>query len=70
MEELFEPIGQLVVGLIIIALVALLLTLPTMWLWNYLMPDLFKLPQIGFWQGLCINLFSGILFRSSSSSKK
>ena len=35
----------------------------TMWLWNWLMPALFKLPAIGFWQAVGILLLSHILFK-------
>lgn len=35
----------------------------TMFLWNRLMPALFKLPAIGFWQAVGILLLSHILFK-------
>ena len=35
----------------------------TMWLWNWLMPGIFKLPAIGFWQAVGILLLSHILFK-------
>lgn len=34
----------------------------TMWLWNWLMPAIFKLPTIGFWQAVGILILSHILF--------
>ena len=37
----------------------------TMWLWNWLMPEIFRLPAIGFWQAVGILLLSQILFRGS-----
>ena len=37
----------------------------TMWLWNWLMPAIFKLPTIGFWQAVGILVLSHILFRGS-----
>lgn len=48
---------------------ALIFTLPTMWLWNYLMPDLFGLHLISFWQALALNVLTRILFRSSTPSQ-
>lgn len=56
----------LMFGMIVI--MALIMALPTMWLWNWLMPDLFGLQTIGFWQALGVNILSGILFKSSSSA--
>jgi hypothetical protein len=35
----------------------------TMWLWNWLMPEIFKLPAIGFWQAVGILILSQILFK-------
>jgi hypothetical protein len=34
----------------------------TMGLWNFLMPDLFHLPQINFWQGLAMLVLGKLLF--------
>ena len=35
----------------------------TMWLWNWLMPAIFKLPTIGFWQAIGILCLSQLLFK-------
>jgi hypothetical protein len=61
---LAKIIDGVVVG--IIALVAVLMALPTMWLWNRLMPEIFGLKTIGFWQALGLNLLCGILFKNGS----
>lgn len=54
----------------IIVLVGLILGFPTLWLWNWLMPTIFGLPLITFWQAVGLNLLSGILFRSYSPQNK
>jgi hypothetical protein len=66
MEGLLKFVGA--IGLLFI--IACLLALPLMWLWNWLMPELFDLQTIGFWQALGLNLLSSILFKSASSSSK
>jgi hypothetical protein len=53
----------------LIMLVALLLGLPLQILWNLLMPELFSLPYISFWQACGLNLIAGILFRSNVTIK-
>ena len=64
-----ETFLTIVFGIIgIIAVMTLLFTLPVMWLWNGLMPDLFNLPEIGFWQAMGLTLLCGILFKGGSSS--
>jgi hypothetical protein len=67
MKNVIEEI-LLIVGLLILA--CLLFGLPLMILWNLLMPDIFGLPQIGFWQACGLQLMSGLLFKSSVTSKK
>jgi hypothetical protein len=66
MEKLIMVLG--VIALVII--VAFLLAFPTMWLWNYLMPVIFGLIKISFWQALAMNLLCGFLFKSTSSRSK
>lgn len=55
----------------IIVLVTLLLGYPLMFLWNWLMPIIFGLPKITFWQAIGLNFLSSILFKSynNNSSK-
>jgi hypothetical protein len=56
------------IGLIILA--AILFTLPLQLLWNWLMPQLFNLPELTFWQAFGLNMLAGILFRSNVNIKK
>ena len=58
----------MVVGLLILS--AILLAIPTMVLWNYLMPSVFGLTQITLFQAMALNILSGILFKSSVTVKK
>lgn len=55
------------IGVLILA--ALLLSLPTLLLWNWLVPEILGLPPINFWQAIGINLLCGVLFRSSNTTK-
>jgi hypothetical protein len=45
-----------------VVVVAAVLGFVTMELWNALLPQIFKLPRITFWQGLGLLLLSKILF--------
>jgi hypothetical protein len=56
------------IGLIVLA--AILFTLPLQLLWNWLMPHLFNLPELTFWQAFGLNMLAGILFRSNINVKK
>ena len=59
-----------VIGVLIaIVIGSLLIAFPVMWLWNYVMPDLFGLIKIGFWQALALSVLCGFLFKSNDYSK-
>jgi hypothetical protein len=51
--------------LVWILLAAIVFVSPTWLLWNWLMPDLFGLPEITFFQCLGLMLLCGMLFKSS-----
>ena len=70
METLIEILGAALLVILIVAIIAIILSFPVMWLWNWLMPTIFDLVEISFWQALGINLLCGFLFRSSSSNSK
>lgn len=67
MEIFFKFLGVFFGFILIVAIVSLILALPTMLLWNWLMPILFGLTKITFWQALGINIFTSILFKSSNT---
>ena len=60
----FVLLFSIVVGL------ALLMAWPVMLLWNYVMPDVFGLTVITFWQALALSMLASFLLKSSSSSPK
>ena len=53
-----------------VAILAVLLALPTMLLWNAFVPDITRnaVTELTFWQALGLNFLCGILFRGSSVS--
>jgi hypothetical protein len=58
----------MVLGIIILAV--LLFGAPLMLLWNWLMPEIFGLPYIGFWQACGLQLLATLLFKPIISTKK
>lgn len=57
----------LVVGTV--ALFALILGLPLMLLWNWLMPVIFGLTKITFLQAVGLNFLSSVLFKTTVNKK-
>ena len=66
MKNNFEAI-MYIIGLAI--LLVMLLGMPLQLLWNWLMPNLFDLPYISFWQAVGLNLMAAILFRPTTTIK-
>lgn len=61
------------VYVVLIAVVVVLTALPVMWLWNWLMPELFGLSTLTFWQALGLSALTSLLFKSyntGTSGKK
>jgi len=67
MKNNFETI-MYIIGLAI--LIVMLLGMPLQLLWNWIMPNLFDLPYITFWQAVGLNLMATILFRPTINIKK
>ena len=58
----------MLIGILILA--CLLFGLPLQILWNLLMPELFSLPYITFWQACGLQLMAALLFKSNIDIKK
>ncbi len=54
--------GMAVLGLLFIAIFAVIFGLAVQYLWNWLMPELFGLGTISYWQAIGIVILSKILF--------
>ena len=74
MTTFFEGLAIGLVGAVAVAgvllLVGALYAFPVMWIWNYMMPELFALPVLTFWQAFWGTFMCGLLFKSSSTSSK
>lgn len=71
--KFYEILGKMVMALVgflaIVAVGALLTGFPLMWLWNWLMPMLFGLKVLTFWQAWGVSVLCSILFKSSTTNK-
>ena len=61
---------KIFIALAFILLICLVLAAPTMLLWNWLMPEIFGLIELDFWQALGLTLLSNILFKDNNSNTK
>ena len=67
---IMDTINGILVVIGILALAILLLGAPLMLLWNWLMPTIFGLPYIGFWQACGLQLIATLLFKPIISTNK
>ena len=65
-----KVIEAILLGIALFLLAAIIMGFPTMWLWNYVMPDVFGLTQITLYQAIALNFLSSILFKANVSVKK
>lgn len=60
--KVLRIIGMVFVGLIFAVLFALIFGFLVKWLWNFLMPELFGLTQITYWQAFSMVILTKLLF--------
>ena len=70
MEDFFKAIGLVFVAVFIILFFSFISAWFVMLLWNWLIPAIFGLKVITFWQAFGLNLLSGLLLKSQSFNNK
>jgi hypothetical protein len=66
-RKVLRIIGMVFVGVIFAVLFALVFGLLVKWLWNFLMPALFGLHQITYWQAFAMVVLAKLLFGAFGS---
>ena len=64
MRRPFLRVGMIIGGVVLAAALALLFGLLVMVLWNWIMPEVFGLPLLTYWQSWGIVLLAHILFKA------
>lgn len=67
MKKFFENLLAIILGLVLVFFVSIIVGWPVMLLWNWLMPAIFGLGTITFWQACGIMWLCGILFNRGNS---
>ena len=62
MIDIEKKLDKVFIRLLSIVIVACLYTFPVMWLWNWLMPLVFRLCKINVWQAWGLSALSNLLF--------
>ena len=61
-------IGMIVAVFVIAFLFGMLMAWPLMWIWNWMMPDLFGMPTLTYWQAFWGSFMAKLIFPSGSYS--
>ena len=67
MEKIIAAIGVIILALGMIFVWSLIMSLPVMWLWNWLLPTIFGFVKISWLQAWGVSFLSSLLFESSNS---
>ncbi len=69
-EKLAAGLLIVILGFVFFMVVSLIAAIPTYFLWNWLMPEIFAIKAITFWQAWGVNFLTATLFKNSSYSSK
>ena len=69
MEKFLTALGTFMVAISILFFVGMIMAFPLMWLWNWLMPDIFNIPEITVLQAWGLSFLSGLLIKSTNVNK-
>jgi hypothetical protein len=67
-DKLLGCLGALCLAVLVVIGVTLLVAIPVWLLWNWLMPVIFELPVITFWQALGLSALCSCLLKSTNTS--
>ena len=68
--RIFKVLAKIIGGILLASLIAFLFGAVVQWLWNCLMPGLFHLPVISFWQAAGLVLLSRLLVGNIGSHNR
>jgi hypothetical protein len=67
---MFDTISKFAIAIITVFIIAFFYGILVYLLWNWLMPVIFGLPVITFWQAIGLSWLSACLFKSSNTTTK
>lgn len=70
MKSIFAAIVAFTAFLGLLLVWVAIATIPVQLLWNSLVPDIFGLPKLGFWQTFGLLILVNLIFNRSSNSGK
>lgn len=69
-KKICEGLSIFLLGIVVVAVSCTITAVPVYYLWNWLMPELFRMPVITIWQSFGLVILCSFLFKNEGSSKK
>lgn len=66
-EGTMMVVGVILTVLLVAFLLGMLMAWPVMWIWNYMMPELFGVPVITYWQAFWGSFMVKLIFPSHTN---
>ncbi|MCK5785561.1 MAG: hypothetical protein KAH54_03270 [Candidatus Sabulitectum sp.] len=70
LKKVFVVLGFVILGIIAVTALAIIFGLVVQWLWNALMPVIFSLPEVTYWQAVGLVVLGHIFFGNHNHSTK
>lgn len=71
-SNFFTKLGAILTGVLLLGVAlffgAFFLSFPVKWLWNYVVPTVFGLPEISYWQAVALFILCGLLFKGNTNT--
>lgn len=67
--KVIKIVGVVILSIIAVAVLAIVFGVFVKWLWNALMPEIFGLPEIGYWQAVGLAVLAHIFFGADHSTR-
>jgi hypothetical protein len=64
-----NTLSAIILGVVVLVFVAAVMSLPVMLLWDWLMPTIFGLPEITWFQAWGLLFLCGMLFKNNTVKK-
>lgn len=70
MEKIITAVMLAIAAFGLVVGVSMLFAFPVMWAWNYSIPSIFGLREIGFLDAVSLSFLAGTFFKSAHTSSK
>lgn len=68
MTDALEYLLAFIIIILVAGFIGLIVAFPVLWLWNWLMPDIFGLTTLTYWQAYGLYFLFTLLFKGGYSS--